>query len=255
MIKFALRWIPRPWLIRMSAIMRWMAPLLFAGDRFEDPIDGKSYRKFLPYGYGGAIRDNALAPGSHSLERHRLMWLYLRDFSAFFPASKLAMLHIAPEQCFHQRFKQQSNLDVLTGDIESPLADMHFDLHDIPLEADRFDVIFCNHVLEHVTDDKQCLRELYRVMKPGGWGIFQVPYLPQQVLTDEDPSVTDPRERERRFGQYDHVRVYGKDYADRLRLAGFDVEVFQLSDHIDSGLMQRYRMPAGEPLMICRKSN
>jgi hypothetical protein len=92
-------------------------------------------------------------------------------------------------------------------------------------------------------------------MKPGGGGIFQVPYLPQQALTDEDPSVTDPRERERRFGQYDHVRVYGKDYADRLREAGFDVEVFQLSDHIDPDLMLRYRMPAGEPLMICRKSN
>lgn len=253
MIKWALRWIPRPWLIRLSSLVRLMGPILYGGSRFTDPIDGKSYRKFLPYGYGGAIRENVLAPGTHSLERHRLIWLYLQQRGDFFGDKPLKMLHVAPEQCFHWRFKKQSNLEVLTGDIESPLADIHFDLHEIPLEDNRFDVIFCNHVLEHVTDDRQCLRELYRVMAPGGWGIFQVPHLPDQKVTDEDPSITDPRERERRFGQYDHVRAYGPDYADRLREAGFTVETLVMSDILPAEEVERYRLPVGEPLFVANK--
>ena len=143
---------------------------------------------------------------------------------------------------------------MLSGDIESPLADLHFDLHAIPLDSDRFDVVFCNHVLEHVSDDAQCLRELYRVMKPGGWGIFQIPWIPGRPFTDEDPSLTDPRERERRFGQYDHVRMYGEDYADRLKSAGFEVERVDLADRLESEEYQRYRLPQGEPLFVVRKA-
>ena len=252
MIRWALRNLPRPWLIRLSYLVQWVAPVLWAGKRFTDPIDGRSYRRFLPYGYGNQIRENALAPGSNSLERHRLLWLYLQRFTNFFERPQ-HLLHIAPEQCFHGRFKRLSNLTVLTGDIESPLADLHFDLHHIPLEDNRFDVAFCNHVLEHVTDDAQCLRELYRVLKPGGWGIFQVPFVPAQISTDEDPSITDPAERERRFGQYDHVRIYGQDYPERLRAAGFDVECINMDQHLAPENFERYRLPVGEPLYICRK--
>ena len=112
----------------MSALVRVLGPLLYVGSRFTDPIDGRSYRKFLPYGYGGRIRENALSPGTNSLERHRLLYLYLQNYTEFFTAP-LTVLHIAPEQCFHQRFKTQPNQQVLTADIESPLADMHIDLH------------------------------------------------------------------------------------------------------------------------------
>jgi len=236
----------------MSALVRVLGPLVYAGSRFTDPIDGRSYRKFLPYGYGGRIRENALSPGTNSLERHRLLYLYLQRYTEFFTAP-LTVLHIAPEQCFHQRFKTQPNLQVLTADIESPLADMHFDLHQIPLEDNRFDVIFCNHVLEHVTDDAQCLRELYRVMKPGGWGIFQVPWVPGIAVTDEDPSITDPAERERRFLQYDHVRLYGEDYPQRLTAAGFTVEKVELFKTPPQDEVERYRLPSDEPLYVCRK--
>jgi len=236
----------------MSALVRVLGPLLYAGSRFTDPIDGRSYRKFLPYGYGGRIRENALSPGTNSLERHRLLYLYLQRYTEFFTAP-LTVLHIAPEQCFHQRFKTQPNLQVLTADIESPLADMHFDLHQIPLEDNRFDVIFCNHVLEHVTDDAQCLRELYRVMKPDGWGIFQVPWVPGIAVTDEDPSITDPAERERRFLQYDHVRLYGEDYPQRLTAAGFTVEKVELFKTLPQDEVERYRLPSDEPLYVCRK--
>jgi SAM-dependent methyltransferase len=229
-----------------------LGPLLNEGSRSTDPIDGRSYPKFLPYGYGGRIRENALSPGTNSLERHRLLYLYLQRYTEFFTAP-LTVLHIAPEQCFHQRFKAQPNLQVLTADIESPLADMHFDLHQIPLEDNRFDVIFCNHVLEHVTDDAQCLRELYRVMKPGGWGIFQVPWVPGIAVTDEDPSITDPAERERRFLQYDHVRLYGEDYPQRLTAAGFTVEKVELFKTLPQDEVERYRLPSDEPLYVCRK--
>ena len=252
MIRWALKYIPRPWLIRMSALVRVLGPVLYAGSRFTDPIDGRSYRKFLPYGYGGRLRENALSPGTNSLERHRLLYLYLQRYTEFFTVP-LSVLHIAPEQCFLQRFKAQPNLQVLTADIESPLADMHFDLHQIPLEDNRFDVIFCNHVLEHVTDDVQCLRELYRVMKPGGWGIFQVPWVPGIQVTDEDPSITDPAERERRFLQYDHVRLYGEDYPDRLAAAGFTVEKVELYKTLPQAEVERYRLPSDEPLYVCRK--
>ena len=236
----------------MSALVRLLGPILYAGSRFTDPIDGRSYRKFLPYGYGGRLRENALSPGTNSLERHRLLYLYLQRYTDFFEAP-LSVLHIAPEQCFHQRFKAQKNLNVLTADIESPLADMHFDLHQIPLEDNRFDVVFCNHVLEHVTDDAQCLRELYRVMKPGGWGIFQVPWVPGIKVTDEDPSITDPAERERRFLQYDHVRLYGADYPERLTAAGFQVEKVELFKTLPKAEVERFRLPADEPLYVCRK--
>ena len=252
MIRWALKYIPRPWLIRMSALVRVLGPLLYVGSRFTDPIDGRSYRKFLPYGYGGRIRENALSPGTNSLEPHPLLYLYLQRYTEFFTAP-LTVLHIAPEQCFHQRFKTQPNLQVLTADIESPLADMHFDLHQIPLQDNRFDVIFCNHVLEHVTDDAQCLGELYRVMKPGGWGIFQVPWVPGIEVTDEDPSITDPAERERRFLQYEHVRLYGEDYPQRLTAAGFTVEKVELFKTLPQDEVERYRLPSDEPLYVCRK--
>ena len=182
-----------------------------------------------------------------------MLYLYLQRYTPFFEAP-LSVLHIAPEQCFHQRFKAQTNLQVLTADIESPLADMHFDLDQIPLEDNRFDVIFCNHVLEHVTDDAQCLRELYRVMKPGGWGIFQVPWVPGIKVTDEDPSITDPAERERRFLQYDHVRLYGEDYPERLAAAGFQVEKVELYKTLPQAEVERFRLPKDEPLYVCRKS-
>lgn len=252
MIKFALKYIPRPWLIRMSYVIQFFAPLLFGGSRFTDPIDGKSYRKFLPYGYGGNVRQNALSPGTNSLERHRLMWLYLKSESDFFTA-KHKVLHVAPEQCFYGRFKKLKNLDYTTADLVSPIADIHMDIHDIPFEENTFDVVFCNHVLEHVNDDQQCMRELCRVLKPGGMAIMQVPYIPGQEKTVEDPSITDPAERERLFGQYDHVRKYGEDYADRLIKAGFKVKRIDFSKTLSAEEFEKYRLPKEEPLYVCSK--
>jgi len=163
------------------------------------------------------------------------------------------VLHIAPEQCFHKRFKAQKNLNYLTGDLFSPLADIHFDLHSIPLEDNRFDVVFCNHVLEHVEDAHQCMSELYRVMKPGGWGIFQVPMDFSRDVTYEDASIVSPEDREKHFWQKDHVRLFGKDYPDWLRKAGFQVEEFIQQSNYSENLLDRYRLQKEEVLYIARK--
>ncbi len=209
---------PRPLLIRLSIWLRPLVYLFFKGNRFTDPIDGKSYRKFLPYGYGKQ-RLNALSPGTLSLERHRQMWLYLQRETDFFSAP-LKVLHIAPEQEFLRRFKKLPNLDYISADLFSPIVDVKADLLDLPFEDNSFDVVFCNHVLEHIEDDHQAMRELYRVLRTGGWGILQVPLKNANQETYEDFTITDPKERQKHFGQYDHVRWYGMDYFTRLADAG-----------------------------------
>lgn len=252
--KFLINSIPRPILIRLSYPFKMVAPVLYKGDNVECPVCERKFRKFLSYGSKVVHRDNVLCPYDLTLERHRLMWLYLKNESNFFQASQLNVLHIAPEQCFHKTFKQQKNLNYLTGDLLSPIADMHFDLHEIPLDDNRFDVVFCNHVLEHVDDALKCMRELHRVMKPGGWGIMQVPQDMSRELTYEDPTIVTPEDRELHYWQYDHVRLFGRDYPDWLRKAGFQVDEYIPSDHFDAATIERYRLQKGEILYIVRKN-
>ncbi len=163
-------------------------------------------------------------------------------------------MHIAPEQSFYKLFRNQKNLDYTTGDIESPLADLHFDLHKIPLEDNQYDVIFCNHVMEHVENDVKCMQELLRIMKPGGWGIFQVPIDRTRNSTYEDKTITDPKEREKHFWQYDHVRLYGTNYPDVLRSAGFEVEEYDYRKELDVETYSKYCFDDGEMLYIVRKN-
>lgn len=254
MFHFILRTIPRPILIQLSLIFSKIAPILYYGNTYEDPISGKTYRKFLPYGYSGrAKRKNVLCPGSLSLERHRLLWLYLKQKTDFF-TKNYKMLHIAPEQCFYKLFKAQKNLEYTTGDYNSPIADIHFDLHKAPFNDNTFDVIFCNHVLEHVEDSHQCMKELYRIMKPGGWGIFQVPLDTTRTTTLEDKSIVTEEDREKHYWQKDHVRLFGLDYKDKLAAAGFNVTVDDFVNTISPELQERYRLPKGEMIYLCKKN-
>lgn len=253
LFKLILNTIPRPWLIKVSYWVKPLFILYLKGNRFTDPIDGKSFRKLLPYGYKKQ-RPNALSPSTLSLERHRLMWLYLREETDFFTKdSQQNVLHIAPEQCFYKRFRKQKNLEYITSDLDSPLADVRADICNLPFEDNEFDVIFCNHVLEHIPDDKKAIAELYRVMKPGGWGIFQVPQDINRKETFEDDSITNKEERTRIFGQYDHVRVYGLDYFDRLREAGFTVKEIDYTKKIAPDLLERYALQEGEILPVVFK--
>ena len=251
--KLFLNLIPRPLLIRMSY---WISPIIaryLKGDRFTDPIDGKSFRKFLPYGYGEQ-RENALSPSTLSLERHRLLWLYLKEHTDFFTSTtKKQVLHMAPEQCFLPIFRKQGNINYTTADLYSPIADVKADICQLPFDDNSFDIIFCNHVLEHITDDIKAMQELYRVLKPGGMGIFQIPQDLSRSVTFEDDSITNRKERAQLFGQYDHVRVYGTDYFDKLRAAGFRVEEVDYTEKISSDLMKRYCLAKGEILPVCFK--
>lgn len=253
LFKLILNTIPRPWLIKVSYWVKPLFVLYLKGNKFTDPIDGKSFRKLLPYGYQNQ-RPNALSPSTLSLERHRLMWLYLKEETDFFKRDhQQSVLHIAPEQCFYKRFRKQKNLNYLTSDLDSPLADVKADICNLPFEDHQFDVIFCNHVLEHIPDDNKAMAELFRVMKPGGWGIFQVPQDIHREETFEDDSITDKEERTRIFGQYDHVRVYGLDYFDRLRKAGFTVKEVDYTKKIAPDLLERYALQKGEILPVVFK--
>lgn len=182
------------------------------------------------------------------------MWLYLKNESNFFTAEKLDVLHIAPEQCFHSKFKAQKNLNYVTADLVSPLADLHFDLHEIPLEDNRFDVVFCNHVMEHVDDPNQCMKELFRVMRPGGWAIMQVPQDMSRETTYEDRSIIDPAEREKHFWQKDHLRLFGKDYPNWLEKVGFTIEIFDVQKNFDKQVVDRFRLMKDELLYIANKN-
>jgi SAM-dependent methyltransferase len=249
--KFLLNTIPRPILIRLSFLLRPALALLLKGSRYTDPIDGKSFRMFLPYGYG-TQRNNVLSPSTLSLERHRLLWLYLKNETDFFTAPK-KVLHFAPEQEFYKRFKKQNNLDYTTTDLFSPLADVKADICNLPFEDNSYDIILCNHVLEHIPDDTKAMQELYRVLKPGGMGIFQIPQDISRTTTFSDDTIIDPKERAKIFGQYDHVRIYGLDYFDKLRSIGFQVEEVKHTETISSDLVQKYCLAKGEIIPVCYK--
>ena len=251
--KSILNTIPRPWLIKASYIVRPVISWYLRGDKFTDPIDGRSFRKFLPYGYGKQ-RENVLSPSTLSLERHRLMWLFLRDNTTFFTATKkLKVLHIAPEQCFLDIFRKQQNLNYITSDLQSPIADVKADICDLPFKENEFDIVFCNHVLEHISNDTIAMQELYRVLKPGGFGIFQIPQDLSKAITFEDNTITDRKERAKLFGQYDHVRVYGRDYFDKLRSIGFKVDEVDYTKKITLDKIEKYCLMQNEILPVCYK--
>ena len=232
-------------------MLRPFVAFFLRGSTYTDPIDGKSYRRFLPYGYA-KVRENVLAPGTLSLERHRLFWLYLKNETTFFSAP-LRVLHFAPEQAFVQKFKKQKNLTYTTTDLNSPIADVKADICDLPFKDNSFDFIICNHVLEHIPDDTKAMQELYRVLAPSGTAVVQVPYDAKREITFEDNTITDQSERTRIFGQYDHLRVYGMDYFKKLSSIGFDVSALDYTSGISSDDIERYRLCKGELLPVCKK--
>lgn len=186
------------------------------------PCCGGNFPTFIPGGV--RLRPRAQCPRCGSLERHRLLWLYLAERTDLFTAP-LKVLHFAPEPFFQDALRALPGIDYTSADLCSPAAMVKMDITDIRYGDDSFDAILCNHVLEHIVDDRKAMTELYRVLRPGGWAVLQVPIDPAREKTFEDPAVTSPEERARLFGQSDHVRWYGRDYGDRLRGAGFHIRV------------------------------
>lgn len=189
-------------------------------------------RRFCPLCERSAWRFEALRAGSPdrgrcphcgSLQRHRLLWLYLRDHTDLLHAPRKRVLHWAPEPALGDRLAATEAIDYVSADLEPGAAELVLDISDIDLPDDSVDVVICVHVLEHVPDDRRALRELRRILRPGGWAVLQVPI--QVTETDEDVTETSPAVRLERFGQEDHVRRYGEDFFDRVRDAGFHVEI------------------------------
>lgn len=252
LISFLIRYIPRKYLQRISGIGLKILGLFYRGSEVTCPICNTSYRKFLPYGRI-TPRENALCPHCLSLERHRLIWLYLQERTDFFK-SKKSILHIAPEACYIHRFEKIHGERYITADIESPLAKVKMDIHQIPFPENQFDVILCNHVLEHVRDDIQAMREMYRVLKPGGFAILQIPFFnPVPDQTFEDDSITDKREREKIFGQDDHVRKYGKDYATRIAQSGLIAVKDEYVNSLSDETRNKFGLAKGEIIYIGKK--
>ncbi|MGF1559218.1 MAG: class I SAM-dependent methyltransferase [Flavobacteriaceae bacterium] len=249
--KFFLNLVPRPILIQFSYWVRPILAFVMRGDKHTDPIDGRQFKSFLPYGYENP-RENVLAPSTLSLERHRLLWLYLQNETNFFTGEH-KVLHFAPEQAFYRRFRKLENLEYITTDLNSPLADVKADICNLPFDTDSFDIILCNHVLEHIPNDTKAMQELYRILKPGGWGIFQIPQDLKRETTFEDDSITDKKERAKIFGQYDHVRIYGRDYFEKLRSIGFQVAAIDYTATLASQEIEKFRLAKGELIPLVRK--
>jgi SAM-dependent methyltransferase len=244
-ISLLIRFVPRKYLQLMGGWGIKIVGLFYKGKGVVCPICDSQFRIFLPYGRLSP-RPNALCPNCLSLERHRLMWIYLRERSSFF-SNSLKVLHIAPEACFIQRFEKLHGDGYITADIESPLAKVKMDIHAIPFPDNSFDVVLCNHVLEHVNDDIQAMREIRRVLKPNGFAILQIPFFnPVGETTFEDNSITDPRERERIFGQNDHVRKYGYDYPKRIAASGLHAVEDEFVNTLSDEVRKRYGLVKGE---------
>lgn len=220
------------------------------GDRVECPCCGGRFRAFLPFGV--IRRANALCPGCGALERHRLLWLYLERSTGVL-TEPLRLLHLAPEPWLSSQLRRLPGLDYTSIDLESRQVMASMDATRLAFRDRCFDVVLCLHVLEHIPDDLAAMRELLRVLKPGGWGILQSPFDAERPETFEDWTVTSPRDRERIFGQRDHVRIYGRDYVARLRSAGFEVEESTFARELPAQDAERYGVLRDETLTICRR--
>tara|TARA_B110000014_G_scaffold34630_1_gene22043 strand:- start:6738 stop:7502 length:765 start_codon:yes stop_codon:yes gene_type:complete len=250
-IRLVLNYIPRTILTRISTFIKPIIRLYLKGDKYTDPIDGKSFRKFIPYGYNN-VRKNALSPSTYSLERHRMLWLYLKNETDIF-TKKIKLLHFAPEPAFHKVFKNSNNISYDTIDLNSPLAEIKADICNLPLEDNTYDYILCNHVLEHVDDDLKAMSELYRVLKKGGTGIFQIPIDLKREKTYEDSTIKSAKERNKAFGQYDHARIYGMDYFERLNSVGFSVKKVKYANKLTDEEITKYCLSPNEIIPVCKK--
>lgn len=253
MMKSFLRlFLSKEYIEKMIYAKMYFLSLRFMGKRFKCPICNGNFRSFLSVGI--AQRENAKCPRCGSLERHRLIWMYLRNKTNFF-CSRLKVLHFAPEYCFQRKFKSLSNLDYISADLYAPSAMLKIDITDIKLEDNTFDCILCSHVLEHISDDRKAMRELYRILKPNGWAILQVPIMREKTF--EDISIKSAEERLKYFGNRDHVRVYGLDYKERLEDAGFTVKIDSFLSELNEKIISLFKLvPDGEQqgeIYLCSK--
>jgi hypothetical protein len=244
--------VPKKQRARAQRLYRPLVARAFRGDAVECPICGGRFRKFLSkHAASGRPRPGARCARCGSLERHRLLWLYLRDETDLL-TRPTRLLHFAPEPGIAEKLEALPGCAYLSADLDAPPAMVRMDVQDIAAEDDSFDAVICNHVLEHVPDDRQAIREIRRVLKSGGWAIIGVPIQRDRATSFEDPSISTPDERESAYGQFDHVRLYGRDYPDRLRECGFEVEMVRYAERVGVDTARRYGLADGA-IPVCHK--
>ena len=239
---------PKKSLISLKNIYYNLRYLFYIGNTYFCPICGLHFRKFLPYGKG----ENIACPKDDSVVRHRLIWLFLKFKTNFF-SENLKVLHISPSYSLQRNFNKLNSLIYITIDLNSPLTMFKMDITDLKFKNDFFDVIICSHVLEHVKNDRQAIKELFRVLKPEGWTLILCPINFELKETYENFNIIDPNKREIIFGQKDHVRIYGFDFIDRLESSGFIVNVDNYVMSFGSKVNNKYRLQRNEKIFFCFK--
>jgi SAM-dependent methyltransferase len=197
-------------------------------------------------------RPNAICPGCGSHERHRALWLFLQERTGVL-SEPLVVLHFSPEYALERRFRELPHLSYVSADIDPQRADLQLDITAMALADESFDIVICSHVLEHVDDDRAAMRELRRVLKPDGLAIVMVPVDRTRAETYEDPSITAPADRLREFWQEDHLRLYGRDLADRLRGEGLACEQVSFVAELPATVVERHGLDTGDDLYLCRR--
>jgi SAM-dependent methyltransferase len=182
-----------------------------------------------------------------------LLWLYLQKETSFF-TQKIKLLHFAPERFFKKKLSEYKDIDYLSADLKSSLADVQADIQNLPFADNSFDYIICIHVLEHIPDDRKAMREIYRVLKPNGKAIVMVPLRFNESHTFEDESIKTPEERTKFYGQSDHLRYYGLDIKDRLQASGLTVKVEDYVNRFDLAHRELYGLPKKDFIYICTKA-
>lgn len=261
-IKKILRFFPDPTLRMATKAYKRMK---YFGFRNKCVMCGARINTFLPAGFssdilkkykiiGGGYRQNVRCPHCNSSNRERLIYLYLKQ-NKILKKSSLKILHFAPERRLQKVLMKMKNAEYISADINSSSAARIIDVRSIPYRDNYFDNIICSHVLEHVPEDTKAMSEIYRTLKKGGLAIIQVPISPILDKTYEDSSIITPEDRYRAFGQTDHVRIYGQDFFARLKSVGFNLEVYNLKEHLTHKLIQRYGLDSEEKLFLSHKKN
>lgn len=224
-----------------NIIKSFLTKLKYKGSKYLCPVCGYKAKDFLPAGLY-VKRESEKCPQCGSLTRHRHAWLFLEGY--FKKRESVTILHFSPEKPIADRLRTMPAIQYFTTQYDRSLkADYHLDIQQIDLPDNHFDVVICSHVLEHIPDDRIAMKEMYRILKPGGCALIMVPLWPsEQHETYENAAIIDPRDRIIHFGQFDHLRIYGLDITERLKKVGFSVEVLDMEKQVNSAVAEKYRL-------------
>jgi SAM-dependent methyltransferase len=228
------------------SLRRIWESLAYRGTGVVCPVCERSFRHFVEGPTGRC-------PGCGAPGRSRLLWIYLRNDRPDLLSGSRSVLQIAPDRGLEPRLRGLSSIRYLSGDLHEPEAMIRLDLTNLDLPDECFDVVICVHVLPHISNDRRAMREILRILRPSGVALIMTPLEGNLEITYEDPCIINPRERDKAFGEWDFVRKYGRDFVDRLKQAGFDVEIVQPADKLDEATQKTYGM-WNERIYVCRRA-